>query len=230
MLASKIIMKKNPYSRLQPKTRKPYTVVYLVRHANPDYRLEKKLGDCLMPLSAEGKRQAKFLAKRLQVLSPDIVYASSLARAQETAAVFANLPRLKVRVDERLDEIDWKDWYRVRYFRTSEERRKQYLPGYRELDRQLDKKQAQTRRFLADIFAQHRGKSVALFCHGNIIKTFLTGIINADVLGFLSLEIYQASISKLVIDGDGYVKIGFINDVNHLPNPPLEDIFITLVE
>ncbi len=53
---------------------------------------------------------------------------------------------------------------------------------------------------------------------------------NADVIGFLSLEIYQASISKLVIDRDGYVKIGFINDVKHLPNPPHEDIFITLVD
>ncbi|MDD3285809.1 MAG: histidine phosphatase family protein [Patescibacteria group bacterium] len=223
------MVKKNPYARLQPKTKKPYTVIYLVRHANPDYRLEKKLGDRLMPLSKEGKRQASFLAKRLLSLDLDTVYASSLARAQETASIFTNRRRQSIIVDERLDEIDWKDWYRVKYFRTSEERRKQYLPDYRILDKQLDKMQARTRRFLADVFTKHRGQSLALFCHGNIIKAFLTGIMNADVLGFLSLEIYQASISKLVIDGDGYVKIAYINDVNHLPNPPLEDIFITLV-
>ncbi len=222
-------MKKNPYSRLQPKTREPYTVIYLVRHANPDYRLEKKLGDRLIPLSTEGKRQAKFLAARLQGLDIDTVYASSLARAQETAAIFANRRHLTIQVDERLDEIDWKDWYRVRYFRTSEERRKQYLPDYRLLEKQLDKGQTQARRFLADVFVKHRGQKIALFCHGNIIKTFLTGIMNADVLGFLSLEIYQASISKLVIDRDGYVKIGFINNADHLPEPPAEDIFITLV-
>lgn len=222
-------MKKNPYFRLQPKTREPYTVIYLIRHAHPDYRLDKKLGDRLLPLSAIGKRQAKFLADRLHNLKIDAVYASAFARAQETAAIFANEPKLKIQVDERLDEIDWKEWYRVKYFRTSEERRKQYLPHYRELDKQLDKMQAKTRRFLADIFIKHRGQRVALFCHGNIIKTFLTGIMNADVLGFLSLEIYQASVSKLVIDRDGYVKIGFINDINHLPDPPQEDIFITLV-
>lgn len=223
------MMKKNPYARLQPKTREPYTIVYLVRHANPDYRLEKKLGDKLMPLSKEGKLQASFLAKRLRALDLDLMYASSLARAQETASIFARYKRLSVSVDARLNEIDWKDWYRVKYFRTSEERRKQYLPGYRLLDRQLDKMQTHTRRFLADIFAKHRGKKIALFCHGNIIKTFLTGIMNADVIGFLSLEIYQASITKLVIDSDGYVKIAYINDVSYLPNPPLEDIFITLV-
>lgn len=223
-------MKKNPYHRLQPKTRHPYTLVYLIRHANPNYRLEKKLGDALMPLSTTGKKQAKFLAKRLKDLKPETVYASSLARAQETAAIFVNHTKLAVEVDDRLDEIDWKAWHRVKYFRTSEERRKQCLPAYRKLDAQLDKSQAHTRRFLSDVFVKHRGESVALFCHGNIIKTFLTGIMNADVLGFLSLEIYQASISKLVIDGDGYVKIAYINDVNHLPNPPMEDIFITLVD
>jgi len=223
------MIKKNPYARLQPKTREPYTVVYLIRHANPDYRLEKKLGDRLMPLSKEGKNQASFLAKCLLKFNIDFVYASSLARAQETAAIFTNHTKKTITVSNRLDEIDWHDWYRVKYFRTSEERRKQYLPDYRILDKQLDKVQARTRHFLADIFTEHQGKILALFCHGNIIKAFLTGIMNADVLGFLSLEIYQASISKLVIDRDGYVKIAYINDVNHLPEAPLEDIFITLV-
>ena len=74
-------MKKNPYSRIQPKTRKPYTNIYLIRHANPDYSLEKKLGDRLMPLSLEGKKQAKALAKALAKLNIDTVYSSSLARA-----------------------------------------------------------------------------------------------------------------------------------------------------
>ena len=223
-------MKKNPYSRLQPKTREPYTVVYLIRHAHPDYRLEKKLGDHLMPLSAGGKKQAKFLAKSLQSLDIDVVYTSAIARAQETAAIFANKKRLPVIVDNRLNEIDWKVWYRFIYFRTSAERRKQYLPGYQRLDKQLDKMQTETRRFLADIFVKQKGKRIALFCHGNIIKAFLTSIMNADVLGFLSLEIYQSSVSKLVIDRDGYVKIGFINNIEHLSEDPLEDIFITLVK
>ncbi|MDD2680915.1 MAG: histidine phosphatase family protein [Patescibacteria group bacterium] len=223
-------MKKNPYSRLQPKTRKPYTTIYLIRHANPNYLLEKKLGDSLMPLSLEGKKQARELAKALTKLSIDSVYASCLARAQETASYFANRHHLEIRVDERLDEIDWKAWHRVKYFRTSEERRKQSLVSYRVLDKQLDKMQIHTRRLLSNIFRENLGKNVAIFCHGNIIKTFLTGIMGADVLGFLSLEVYQASISQLVIDSDGYVKIACINDFKHLSKHPKEDLFITLVD
>ncbi|MDP3837028.1 MAG: histidine phosphatase family protein [bacterium] len=219
---------KNPYARVQPKTREPYTIVYLIRHANPEYSLEKKLGDALMPLSSDGRLQAKSLASRLSRLKINVAYSSAIARAQETAAFFANKRKMDIIVDPRLNEINWKDWRRVKYFRTSEERRKQLLPEYRVLDKQLDIMQAKTRRILADIFAQHKGETVALFCHGNIIKTFLTSIMNADVLGFLSLEIFQGSISKLVIDRDGYVKISFINDAHHLPSYPQEDIFITL--
>ncbi|MCF7860499.1 histidine phosphatase family protein [Patescibacteria group bacterium] len=223
-------MKKNPYSRLQPKTREPYTTIYLIRHAHPSYDLEKKLGDRLMPLSPAGRRQAQALAKALTKLEITCVYASSFARAQQTAAYFSNRHHLDIRVDERLDEIDWKAWHRVKYFRTSEERRKQALSSYHLLDKQLDKMQTQTRRLLYDIFTDNRGKNVAVFCHGNIIKAFLTGILDADVLGFLSLEIYQASISQLVIDRDAYVKIAGINDISHLPEKTKEDLFITLAD
>lgn len=221
-------MKQNPYSKLRPKTRKPYTEVYLIRHANPDYRLEKKLGDKLIPLSSTGRKQATFLAESLKSYKMEVIYASALARSQETASFLRSSK--KIIIDERLNEIDWVNWRRVKYFRTSEERRKQYLKDYHELDKHLNKFQAEMRRFLADIFKKHKGKKVALFCHGNIIKSILTGIINADVIGFLSLEIYQSSVSKLVIDADGYVKVAYINDVKHLPHPPSEDLFITLAD
>jgi broad specificity phosphatase PhoE len=221
-------MIKNPYSKLQPKTRKPYTEIYLIRHANPNYSLQKKLGDRLMPLSAVGRQQSQAISKILKKLDIDVIYSSELARAQETAGIFAG--KRNIVIEERLNEIDWKRWHRVKYFRTSEDRRKQYLKNYNILDAQLDKMQTEMRRALADIFLKNKGKKVAIFCHGNIIKSLLTSIINADVIGFLSLEIYQASISKLVIDKDGYVKVAFINDVNHLPYPPGEDLFVTLLD
>jgi hypothetical protein len=34
----------------------------------------------------------------------------------------------------------------------------------------------------------------------------------------------------VTIDRDGYVKISYINNVSHLPSPPFEDLFITLVD
>lgn len=220
----------NPYVKLRPKTRRPYTVIYLIRHCHPDYTLEKKLGDFNMPLSSFGNEQLEFLTERLAKLKIDRIYASELKRAQETATPIADILNMKLEVEPRLNEIEWWDWYRIPYFNTSEESRPKKVKDYLKLETQLNKMQTHGRRFLHDVFKENKGKTVALFTHGNFIKSVLTGILNADVIGFLSQEIFQSSLSKIVIDRDGYVRINFINNVDHLPQPPEEDLFITLVD
>lgn len=223
-------MYKNPYVKIKPKTRRPYTEIFLIRHCNPDYKLEKKLGERNMPLSKNGLEQRKYLTKKLLTMDFDKVYSSEIVRAQETAAVYAKKKKKEVFIDERLNEIDWTHWLRIGYFHMSEKTREKKLKNHNILDKQLDKMQTTARCALADIFRDNKGKKVALFSHGNFIKSLVTGILNADVIGFLSLEIFQSSITKLVIDRDGYVKISYINDVSHLPSPPDEDLFITLID
>jgi broad specificity phosphatase PhoE len=90
--------------------------------------------------------------------------------------------------------------------------------------------QADVRPVIAQIYKENKGKKVAIFSHGNFIKSLLTGILNADIIGFLSLEIFQSSISKIIIDKNGYIKIVYINDVTHLPHKPKKDLFITLID
>lgn len=223
-------MYQNPYVKLKPPIRKPYTEIYLIRHCNPDYDLEKKVGEYNMPLSIVGRKQRKFLTKRLLTMEIDGAYASGLPRAQETAAIYTKKAKQDIIIDQRLDEINWKDWYRIKYFNMSEKSREKKFQHHVRLNTELDKKQTLARRVLADIFHHNHGKKVAIFSHGNFIKALLTGILNADVIGFLSLEIFQSSISKLVIDRDGYIKISYINDTSHLPAPPAEDLFVTLID
>ena len=83
-----------------------------------------------------------------------------------------------------------------------------------------------SRRLLADIYKHNKGKRVGLFCHGNIIRAMVTSILNTDVIGFLSTEIYQSSLTKLVIDRDGYIKVNYVNNICHLPHRPDEDLFL----
>lgn len=223
-------MYKNPYAKLKPSSRRPYTEIYLIRHCHPNYRLEKKLGEYNIPLSKTGLKQREYLTKKLLTLKIDKVYASSLVRAQESAALYLGKTEQKLHIDERLDEIDWKDWYRLKYFNMTEKTREKKLKHRQLLDRELDKLQTVARRAIADLFRHNRGKRLAIFSHGNFIRALLTGILNADIIGFLSLEIFQSSVSKIVIDRDGYIKISFINDADHLPSPPTEDLYITLAE
>ncbi|NLZ74458.1 histidine phosphatase family protein [Candidatus Falkowbacteria bacterium] len=222
-------MYQSPYKKIKPKVHGPYTEIYLIRHCHPDYRKEKKLGEKNMPLSKRGIEQRKFLIKKLLTLKIDKVYSSEIVRALETATPFAKLIKKEVIVDGRLNEIDWKHWVKVKYFNMSEKTRAKKLKQYDILDKQLDEMQTVARRSLADIYRNSKGKSVAIFSHGNFIKSLVTGILNADIIGFLSLEIFQSSITKLLIDRDGFVTINYINDVGHLPYAVNEDLFKTLI-
>jgi len=223
-------MYQNPYVKLKPATQKPYTEIYLVRHCHPNYRLEKKLGEYNMPLSKTGEQQRKHLTKKLLKMDIDVVYASGLCRAQETATEFIAKTKKTLIIDERLDEINWKDWHRIKYFNMSEKERAKRLISYKKLDKRLDHMQTEARRALADLFRTNRGKKVLVFSHGNFIKAAITSILNADVIGFLSLEIFQSSLSQLVIDRSGYIKVTRINDVSHLPHQPEEDLFLSMTD
>jgi len=223
-------MYKNPYSKLKPPLRRPYTEIYLIRHCHPDYRREKTLGEYNMPLSLTGQKQRRYLTARLLKMDIDKVYTSGLLRSQETAAAYLEKVGQSLNVELRLDEINWSNWHRIKYFNMTESSRRAKFRAHAELDKKLDRMQTAARRTLAAIWRANRGRRLALFTHGNFIKSLLTGILNSDVLGFLSLEIFQSSITKLVIDRDGYIKINYINDASHLPDPPAEDLFITLID
>lgn len=215
-----------PYGKTRQTINDPYTNIYLIRHCHPNYLLKEELGDDKMPLSDLGKKQRKKLNKKLEQIELDKIYVSELTRSKETAEDYAKKHKKRMYIDKRLNEIDWTDWYKVKYFRMSEKTRTKKLKEYRRMDKELHKLHGQVRRLLASIYRQNKGKQVGLFCHGNLIRAMVTSILHTDVIGFLSMEIYQSSVTKLVIDRDGYIKINYINNIGHLPHKPDEDLFL----
>jgi broad specificity phosphatase PhoE len=85
--------------------------VFLVRHgeseANRENRIVSHRGD--PPLTAKGRADVKKLAKLWEDAPVVAVYASRLARTQETAAAFLR-PGQQVEVDDRLHEIGLGRW------------------------------------------------------------------------------------------------------------------------
>jgi broad specificity phosphatase PhoE len=197
----------------------------LVRHCHPDYDKKEEVGDEKMPLSNIGKKQRTCLNKKILQVKPHKIYVSELTRARETAEEFSKMLGIKPKVEPRLNEVDWKDWYKMRYFNMTRSTRVRRTKNYRKMEAHLKDIQSRSRRLIAEMYRKHKGKGVVLVCHGNLIRSVLTSILNADVIGFLSFEIYQSSVSKIVIDKDGYVKINYINSIGHLPHRPDEDIF-----
>jgi len=220
------IHQKTPYAKTLSKIQGPYTRIYLIRHCHPDYTLKDKLGDKKMPLDKLGIKQRKLLQKKLKQIKLEKLYASELIRSQETAELYAKEYNKKIFVDKRLDEIGWKDWYKIRYFNMSDKTRMKRVSKYKKMDKELYKLHQRVRRLLADIYKKNKGKRIGIFCHGNLIRAMITSILHTDVIGFLSIEIYQSSITKLVIDKNGYIKINYINNISHLPSKPKEDLFL----
>lgn len=72
--------------------------LFLVRHAHSD----PGDPDELRPLSARGRKEARALGKRLAAAGPELVVASPLLRARETAAAVAKAGDAELRVDDRL--------------------------------------------------------------------------------------------------------------------------------
>jgi broad specificity phosphatase PhoE len=63
-----------------------------------------------VPLSEEGRTQARRLSARLRGERFDVIYASDLIRAVETASIVAEPHGLAVRQDARLREFDFGAW------------------------------------------------------------------------------------------------------------------------
>ncbi|PLX25503.1 hypothetical protein C0580_02485, partial [Candidatus Parcubacteria bacterium] len=171
-----------PYAKTIPQINGPYTRIYLIRHCHPDYRTKQIVGDEKMPLSDLGKKQRKLLNKKLEQIKLDKIYASEFTRARETAEDFAKKKKKRIYTEKRLNEVDWTDWYKIKYFNMSEKTRVKKINEYKKIDKKLNRLHIKTRRLLADIYKHNKGKRVGLFCHGNIIRAMLTSIIHTDVI------------------------------------------------
>jgi broad specificity phosphatase PhoE len=83
----------------------------LWRHGQTQWNLEHRFqGQTDIPLDDTGQAQANQAAQRLSPLSPDVIVASDLTRAQQTAAALSQLTGLSVTSDKDLRERFGGDW------------------------------------------------------------------------------------------------------------------------
>jgi broad specificity phosphatase PhoE len=85
--------------------------VILVRHGETDWNRENRIqGGLDIPLSGQGKGQARDIASKLAHTDIRYIYSSRLSRALETAIEIAKFHKLEVLTDRRLDELRQGKW------------------------------------------------------------------------------------------------------------------------
>ena len=197
--------------------------LYLIRHGrtawNSAWRIQ---GHEDVPLDEEGRMQARALGEALKGVPLGAVYASPLARAQETASLIAAPHGLPLRLDDRLMERNWGQYQGMRreeaalaYAQADDLLRRDPAnarpPGgesYREL-------YARAEAALREITAGEEGH-VAVVCHGGTIVAGLMALMGLDSWPRVRFVIENASISLLDVRPDGGVVTHYVNRCDHL--------------
>jgi broad specificity phosphatase PhoE len=205
--------------------------LYLIRHARPDYdstdHADTPLGRQYdPPLGDVGLEQAERLAARLHLLPrPAAVYSSPLARARQTAHVYAE--RVGIDVIERDDLCEWfageweaKDFEQIflEHPEAIDLFRNQnpawhLAPGSERAD---DFQRRCVAAIEGIIEAEPRG-DVVVVAHGGVINAYFSHILGIEDQDMFFLP-ENTSLNTVVIRGEERLA-WFLSDASHLTEP-----------
>ncbi len=186
----------------------------LIRHALP-VRIEDGEGPADPELSDEGWRQAGALAAWLADEDIDVMVASPLRRAQETAEPLASLLELQVATVDGLAEFD-RDapWYiPIEELKAANDPRwHAMIAGEWDLD--PDEFQRSVVEAVDGIIADNPGRTVAAVCHGGTINAYLSAVLGLEQLMFFVPD--YTSVSRVRASRSGPRSLVTLNETAHL--------------
>ena len=155
----------------------------MIRHGQSYVNLKDwEGGNVDAGLTELGKKQAAALAEWLpnRIASVDVIYCSTMLRAQETAEPLATAYGLPLICDDRLREIgnnrldhtawpsedlpEYQEWW-------ASERPFSAVTRDREMGETLMHFRIRVGSFIEDLVSKYHGKTVVVVCHGGVIET-----------------------------------------------------------
>ena len=209
------------------------TELYLIRHGDalpgPEFVIPEDGTHTSPPLTPLGHRQAEALSRWLADKQFDALYSSPLRRTRQTAAPFAEIRAMEVKLVDDLREVHFrldgkttgeppdpafspaelKRRYDEAIRRVSEDGHWSVLPG----SETGDLLRRRVTRALTAIADNHPGGRVAVFAHAGVINIFL-----AVILGHardLLFPLNNTSVTIVRCQGRRASLVSF-NDISHL--------------
>jgi 2,3-bisphosphoglycerate-dependent phosphoglycerate mutase len=154
------------------------TTLGLIRHGSTAWNKEGRIqGSSDIPLDQGGLNEASLLAERLSSEEWDILYASPLLRARQTAEVVASRLGIgEIHFDSRLREVSFGQIEGT----IESERIAKWGSEWRNLDLGFEKNEDVLERGLAafaEIEASHPDKNVLIVSHGAFIRKILLRLV-----------------------------------------------------
>lgn len=163
----------------------------LARHGQTDHNVARRLqGQVDIPLNAQGREQARALAQALSADRPDVIVASPLGRARETARAVGEAVGLPVAEDPAFLERGFGQWEGL----TGPEIQDRWPEQHRQWRAHepvhgvgVEQRQEVGERFAAAcraLLREHPGQTVLVVSHGAAITLGITVLLGLDPEGF----------------------------------------------
>jgi broad specificity phosphatase PhoE len=194
----------------------------LIRHGQPKLDgADRFWGKTDIELSDTGIRQAEQLRDRLSRIKIDIVYASTLIRARETAEIIASRHKAPVKPLKELCECNF-GYAEGLTFKEITQKLPELgaelaggkavaFPGGESLE-QLDRR-AQV--FLEKLKLHKPDANIAIIAHGGPLRLLICHLLNLDIGHWLQFRIDHASLSIVETYPERNI-LNLLNDVSHL--------------
>ena len=207
------------------------TRILAIRHGETDWNASTRIqGHIDIPLNKMGHWQAQQLAQALSHETIDVIYASDLSRAFETARAVAKVQRKRVIAVPMLRERHF-GVFQGRQFKDIEVELPEQATRWRKRDVDFCPEGGESLQTFYDrcvsaahlLARAHPGQTVALVAHGGVMDCLYRAALRIDLQAPRSWALGNASINRLLYTGEGFSLVGW-SDTAHLDHAVLDEI------
>lgn len=187
------------------------TTLYLIRHGHFDNVESLNRGiSPEAPLDELGRSQIGLLAERLKTETIKLVLTSEFARARQSGQIIADKLNIPLESTAVLNELGF--FVRPQEIVGFERDAGKYEQALQDVA-EASQKAVQ---FLQKVANEHQGETIAVVCHGNIIRGILMEALRAEPDSMIRFQVDLASLTVLEYDGADLFRLISLNDTSHL--------------
>mmetsp|Transcript_4144 Transcript_4144/g.9675 ORF Transcript_4144/g.9675 Transcript_4144/m.9675 type:complete len:312 (-) Transcript_4144:345-1280(-) len=220
-------------SQLLPPLQANSRRIYLIRHGETDWNAQGRIqgGGHDIPLNANGKSQARAVARALQEIPLTVISSSTLSRAKETADIlWEQHPDCQRELDSGLREMGFGEFegLAIHSPELDEEVRNRFktigrqvngnpeltFPGGGESTNMVKERACKALQVVLDKYP--KDQHIAVVSHGRTNKVLIASIALKDVQKFRTVKQKNTAINVLDVDSDGEWKIRVLDYIDHV--------------
>ena len=162
--------------------------LYVARHGETAWNVQKKVcGRTDIPLTETGMEQAKLLAEKAAELDIDIIIASPMIRAQQTAGAVSEKIGIPILTDARIIEHDFGIYEGVNWYNPGFLANKQHFACSYPGGESLMDVAHRVYGFLDELKEKYPNKNILVVCHNGVcrvLRSYFDDVTNEDFFKF----------------------------------------------